>query len=917
MGESEPAPQRPHAADGGVVTSGDDEATEPRVEELAVASAMALAPMRVPVPTASPARPGSNVLARTGGVRTWCFVAVIALVSLGMRLGLDLAHVGGALTIGALAVVAVAYGVVRAWSAQAARWRTAWLCIGAGLLGSVTAQLLQDLHVGRPVTLVGMPMIVNLAGDLATATGIVWLVHQRLPERSVDSAAEAMFPTVALGLALLSLVIVPAQGWHPGRELAAVATPLVDLALLWLASSLMSLTDRHPVAYRYLLGGLALLFLSHTDDAARVLTGHGATSRLADVLGLFGACLWGSAFVHPSLRFGFDPVPLRPERPHGVRVALLVATALVAPTVLSAADALDLPHLPAALTISSTVLPVLLVLYLLHQVFTHAAAEYRAQHDPLTGICNRLLYEDRLRQGIAGAERSGTAVATMFMDLDRFKEINDSLGHAVGNDLLKAVVKRLQGCLRERDTLARFGGDEFVFLFADCGEAEEGIVALAHRILERFDDPFVVGGRPLTVTSSIGIALYPRDGEDVDTLLKHADTAMYQAKTAGRNTFQIFESGMSARARLRFALEDSLRAAVECDQLAVHYQPKLSVTSGELVGVEALARWRHPRLGFIPPWAFIPLAEETSLVATLGEWVLEVACRQAKSWCAQGLPPMPVAVNLSPRQFAHQPVVEMVTRVLERTRLDPSLLELEVTESVIMERVDEVVASLNELRALGVRCSIDDFGTGYSALTYLAEMPIDGIKIDRAFVQRIDDEANGAPIVGAVIALAHSLGLLVVAEGVETDAQLAFLETHGCDHVQGFRFSPPLAEDELVELMRLPASVFTDKNLGRAVACEPASGIAPGRLEALLESVMKERRPTELDSEAIEAVLAALAADGPSDTTRLRAARNRSARALTGLIAGLGTTPDPGGEAPGPALDPAVPPLGFDGLPAG
>ncbi|HTZ09599.1 MAG TPA: EAL domain-containing protein [Acidimicrobiales bacterium] len=856
-----------------------------------------------------------TIVARTGGARTWAFVAVIVVVAVAMRTALDLDGVGGAVTIGALAVVAVTYGLVRAWRTQAARWRGAWLSIGVGLVGAVTAQLLQALHAGGPATVVGAPMVLNLVADVATGAGLMWLVRQRLPERSVDSAAEALFPTVALGFALLSLVIVPDQGWHPARQLAAIVPPLADLALLWLASSLMSLTDRHPVAYRYLVAGLGCLFVCHADYAARVLTGHGATSRLADVIGLLGACLWGSAFAHPSLRVSFDPVPLRSVHPHGIRVAMLVATALVAPTVLSVADALGLGHLPPALTIGSTVLPVLLVLYLLHQVFTHAAAEYRAQHDPLTGICNRLLYEDRLRQGISQAGRNGTCVATMFMDLDRFKEINDSLGHAVGNELLKAVVKRLQACLRERDTLARFGGDEFVFLFSDCGEDDEGIVALAQRILERFDDPFVVGGRPLTVTSSIGIALFPRDGDDVDTLLKHADTAMYQAKTAGRNTFQIFDSGMSARARLRFALEDSLRAAVECEQLAVHYQPKLSVTTGEIVGVEALARWRHPRLGFIPPWAFIPLAEETSLVATLGEWVLEVACRQAKAWIEQGLPPMPVAVNLSPRQFAHQPVVEMVTRVLGRTDLDPSLLELEVTESVIMERVDEVVASLNELRALGVRCSIGDFGTGYSALTYLAEMPIDGIKIDRAFVQRIDDEANGAPIVGAVIALAHSLELMVVAEGVETDAQLAFLEAHGCDHVQGFRFSPPLAEADLVELLRTPASVFTDKNFGRVAVAEPISGISPERLEALLESVMKEHRPTELDSEAIEAVLAALQADGLAEVSRLRLARNRSGKALSGLIAGLA------GSAPGeaePALEAGVaPPLGLDGLSAG
>ncbi|HTT86240.1 MAG TPA: phosphodiesterase, partial [Acidimicrobiales bacterium] len=389
------------------------------------------------------------------------------------------------------------------------------------------------------------------------------------------------------------------------------------------------------------------------------------------------------------------------------------------------------------------------------------------------------------------------------------------------------------------------------------------IPILAQRVLARFDQPFIVRGRQLTVKASIGAAAYPWDGVDADTLIKHADTAMYQAKAAGRNTFQIFDSAMSARARLRFALEDSLRSAVEGDRLVVHYQPKLSIATGEIVGVEALARWRHPHLGFIPPWAFIPLAEETSLVASLGEWVLVDACRQSMRWQEQGLRPVPVAVNLSPRQFAHQPVVEMVTTALEHTGLDPALLELEVTESVIVQRVEEVTESLNALRAMGVRCSIDDFGTGYSALNYLAEMPIDAIKIDSSFVQKIGAESSGgAPIVGAVIALAHSLGLIVVAEGVETDAQLRFLEAHGCDQVQGFRFSPPVPAEEIAELLRAPAGLFTASSRPRDEDVAPLSGISSARLKTLLESIMLDRRwPTELDTEAIEQVLTALHAD--------------------------------------------------------
>jgi diguanylate cyclase (GGDEF)-like protein len=725
-------------------------------------------------------------------------------------------------------------------------------------------------------------------GDLLAIAGLVSLIHQRLPERSTDSLAEAMLPTLAVGFVILSLVIVPSQGWNPGRQVPAIVAPLLDILLLWLVCSLVSLTDRHPTSYRFLIAGFAGLFVANSIYAAQSLDADVGSSTLVAKLALLGACSWAVAFVHRSQKAAFDPVPLRTVRPRGIKVAMLVAVALVVPGVLSAGSALGISEHQPVLLIGSTLLPSLLVLYLLNQVFTHAAAEYRAQHDSLTGVCNRLLFEDRLHLALGHAERTNSAVSVMFLDLDRFKDINDSLGHAVGNELLKSVVKRLQGCLREHDTLARFGGDEFTFLIPDSGGKDGLVVEIAERLLDRFDDPFNVGGRQLTVKASIGVAVSPWDGADADTLLKHADTAMYQAKAAGRNTYQIFDSGMSARARLRFAFEDSLRAAVECGRLAVHYQPKLAMATGDIVGVEALARWRHPKLGFIPPWAFIPLAEETSLVATLGEWVLDEACRQAQGWQEQGLPAIPVAVNLSPRQFAHQPVVEMVSRVLERTGLDPTLLELEVTESVLMERVDEVVASLNELRALGVRCSIDDFGTGYSALTYLAEMPIDAIKIDRSFVQRIDGEASSAPIVGAVIALAHSLDLVVVAEGVETDEQLRFLDAHGCDQVQGFRFSPPLPAAEIVELMRTPATIFTDLDQDAVVTPLPISGISPARLEALLESIMSERGwPSDLDSEAIETVLAALQSDEVIKVKGARSGRSRSAKVAVSTLAGL------------------------------
>ncbi len=815
-------------------------------------------------------------------------VGIAVALAGGIRAAMTTEPAPGVALAGAAAVVAVAFGLVSSRRCHRRSWLRAWTAIGAGLLAVVGTVVLEVLHLSGLPTARGPAMALNAGGAALTVGGLAALLHRRLPGRALEALAEAAVAVLALAFVTLALVLVPLQGWEPGHQLAALAAPLLDLVVLWLAGSLVSLTERHPTAYRFLIAGYICLFFAHAVSAAVSLAARPVPAVAVDTVVLWGACLWATAFVHPSLKTGFDPVPLRSMRPSRVRVGLIVAVALVVPAVLSIQSSLGTTAREPGLVIGSTFLPLLVLLYLLRQVFTHAAAEYRAQHDPLTGVCNRLLFEDRLRMSLAQADRSGGSVAVMFLDLDRFKGINDSLGHSVGNQLLQAVVKRLQGCLREEDTLARFGGDEFTLIIPDAAGKDESVAKVAERILERFSEPFSVGARHLSVKASVGVAVSPFDGADADTLLKHADTAMYQAKAAGRNTFEMFDSAMSARARLRFALEDSLRAAVECGRLAVHYQPKLDIATGRIAGVEALARWQHPRLGFIPPWAFIPLAEESSLVATLGQWVLEEACTQARRWQDDGLPAVPVAVNLSPRQFGHQPVVEMVTEALASSGLAPTLLELEVTESVLMEHMSAVAASLDDLRAMGVRCSIDDFGTGYNALTYLAEIPVDAIKIDRSFVARIDDEGGGGPIVGGVIALAHSLDLLVVAEGVETDAQLRFLEAQGCDQVQGYRFSPPVPATEMSALMRSPERLFTDWRDEVAAMPLPLSVVSPERFEALLDSVLQEGHwPTGLDTEVIEAVLAALQPDELRRARDARSLRPLSTRLAVGTLAGL------------------------------
>ncbi|HYA67839.1 MAG TPA: diguanylate cyclase, partial [Acidimicrobiales bacterium] len=544
----------------------------------------------------------------------------VVLLAGAIRVVTGVAPAAAAALVGLVAVVASVYGVWANGRSHDRAWRTAWGLLGLGLFCVVIGAVAGALHGPSGPANSPIVVIMSLAGASLAVVGLVSLIHQRLPGRATEALVEASLGALALGLVLMALTIVPAHGWHPARDLPAMAVPLVDLIALWLAVSLISLTVHHPVGYRYLIAGLACLFLVSGTSWFLVVSGRSSWISL-DTVTMWGACLWAGALLHPSHRAPFDPVPARSTRPSAAHVAMLLVCALVVPAALTFRFVTAGARQPGLL-VASLILPLVLVLYLLQRVFAHAAAEYRAQHDPLTGICNRILFEERVKTALTQAGRSGSAVGVMFLDLDRFKSINDSLGHAVGNQVLQAVVKRLQSCLRANDTVARMGGDEFTLLFPDV-EDKEQCARFAERALAVFGDPITVGGRQLTVQASAGIALYPEDGRDADALLKNADTAMYRAKAAGRNTFEVYDSTMSVRAKLRFALEASLRAAVESGRLAVHYQPKYDTLTGEITGAEALARWNHPRLGFIPPWAFVPLAEESSLVETLGEWVLE------------------------------------------------------------------------------------------------------------------------------------------------------------------------------------------------------------------------------------------------------------------------------------------------------
>ena len=424
-----------------------------------------------------------------------------------------------------------------------------------------------------------------------------------------------------------------------------------------------------------------------------------------------------------------------------------------------------------------------------------------AHYDVLTGLPNRVLFHERLGQALAQAKRQRWITGVMFMDVDRFKNINDTLGHDAGDELLRQVSQRLSRSVRASDTVGRLGGDEFAIVLADLGTREDAAV-VAQKIMRNFHEPFRISGSELFITASIGITIYPDDGAEPEALLKNADAAMYRAKEDGRNTFRYYTPDMSARAARLLTLESSLRRALERNEFLLHFQPKAAVESGAITGVEALLRWRHPERGLIAPAEFIPVLEETGLIVQTSAWVLDAVCSQLAAWQREGIEAVPVAVNLSAREFLAPDLARTIGRILDRHAVAPSLLELEITESSLMVNPQEAARTLEYLKALGVGLSIDDFGTGYSSLSYLKRFPLDALKVDRSFVRDITCDANDAAITLAIISMAHSLGLKVVAEGVESADQLAFLARHGCDQVQGYHLARPVDADACAALLR-------------------------------------------------------------------------------------------------------------------
>jgi diguanylate cyclase (GGDEF)-like protein len=436
-----------------------------------------------------------------------------------------------------------------------------------------------------------------------------------------------------------------------------------------------------------------------------------------------------------------------------------------------------------------------------HQKIAEQRIEYLATHDALTGLPNRVMFSQLLNASILAAQRYGRRFAVMYIDLDRFKFVNDTLGHEAGDKLLQEITARFRHALRASDVLARLGGDEFVLLAHEANDEEDAATA-ARKILSNAIKPFVLGGQECRVTASIGVAMYPVHGQDETALMKNADSAMYFAKEQGKNNFQFYSADIQSHSMERLSLETHLRHALERGEFSLRYQAKVDLRRNAITGVEALLRWENPELGFVSPNHFIPIAEETGLIIAIGRWVLRTACEQNMAWQRQGLPPTCIAVNLSPRQFSNDKLLDDIAAVLEESGMPPNQLELEITEGMVIGDTEAAVQLLGAIKKMGVRLAIDDFGTGYSSLGQLKNFPIDTLKVDRSFIRDIVSNTEDRAITEAIIAIGKTLSLTVIAEGVETAEQEAFLRSHACDEMQGYHFSKPITADEFAALLR-------------------------------------------------------------------------------------------------------------------
>ena len=689
-----------------------------------------------------------------------------------------------------------------------------WLLIGAAVVSASGAVFAHATGSARAdPTVEDIPFAVS---GLLAVVGVLSLIGGRARGRRLDSVVEALLVTAPIAYVATPFVLdARPPGVSVTEAMIAVAAVAADVVLVVLSAELVRLRPhRRGTAAVFVLAAACCTLAVHVALTGVLFSGQAASpgaDLITAVFSVVPAVLWIWAALHEDTRVHVDPAETVPTALTRFRVATVLFAVVSGPVVLAARARMGRDDGTAALAAGAVLVAGIAVAYLLRLVEQRARVEYLALHDDLCRIPNRVLLADRIAAALAQAPRDGHRVALLFLDLDRFKTINDSLGHGAGNELLRAVAARLGQNVRSGDTIARLGGDEFAVLLPTVTDAAAP-AAVARKVVEAFAAPFDVCGRQLFVSASIGVSVFPDDASDAEQLLQNADAAMYRSKQGGRNTFEPYTLEMNIRANQRLTMESHLHKAIERGELVMHYQPKVALRTGRIVGMEALMRWQHPELGLLPPGEFIPLAEETGLIVALGEWALQEACAQTKTWIDAGHSQLTVAVNLSARQFQHQHVEDMVARVLRSTELDPRALELELTESLVLQDPDAVIATLGDLRNMGVRCSIDDFGTGYSGLQYLTRFPIDKLKIDKFFISEIGGGGDNARIVAAVIALAHGLRLDVIAEGVENDEQLRFLVDNECDEMQGFLFSEAIAAADFERLL-VPGQHFG----GRAV----------------------------------------------------------------------------------------------------
>ena len=677
-----------------------------------------------------------------------------------------------------------------------AGWSEPWWLLGAGLaflVGTTAGAALAGPGHDAGVWLFGLGV---LPAYPLIALGLLGLVHGRTAGRDADLLVDGGLAATAFGLGLWMVAVHPAAVRDVPLVLLRVILAALDVGLLTLVARLLLLRGEQLRTYRYLAAALACLLVSQLTTTLAAVGGLQAPMAARQILLICCFGFFGMAAADGSSRNLFEPIVSDPASFSPGHVFSVCGAMLVIPAVV-ALEAHRHVAVSATAAAGVVLLSPLLAAYVANLLWERARVERRAQHDDLTGMPNRTLFLDRLARAVAHARRNSTTVGVLFIDLDRFKNVNDTLGHHAGDRLLKEVAARMAGALREDDTVARLGGDEFAVLLAHVSDFD-GVVTVAQKLLAAFNEPFHLAAEPVSVTPSIGVAVYPHDGQDAEELLGGADSAMYRVKERGGNAHEIFSSTLRSRAQERLTIESALSKAMEREELVLHYQPKVDLHTGRIVGAEALVRWEHPELGLLMPGHFVPIAEQSNLVVALGEYVLREACAQNRLWQLEGLPSLPISVNVSARQF-RQGIVDTTVEALRRTGLESCWLELELTESTAVESLKNTNTALHELREMGVLCALDDFGTGYCSLKYLSELPITTLKIDRSFVQAIS--VRDAPIVNAIISLGHSLNLKVVAEGVETDEQLQQLAAQGCDEIQGYLFSKPVSAADFARML--------------------------------------------------------------------------------------------------------------------